>query len=143
MVSGKILPDSERTLTVEVIVSPALLVVVRVVRPPKVLFPPEVLLPLEPPDVLLPAPVVELPPMPPTVELFDDPGRIPPVVELAEDGVPVEPAPATPKTVEVVLGPVAIRTVLVPEAVAVATTVVETPPDPDALEPPAARAGRL
>ena len=140
MFSGNMLQGSERTLTVEVIVSPALLVVVRVVRLPEVLFPPEVLLP---PDVLLPAPVVELPPMPPAVELFDDPGTTPPVVELAEDGVLVGLATVTPPTVEVVLGPVATRTVLVPEAVAVATTVVERPADPDALEVPAAMAGGI
>lgn len=109
----------ERILTVEVRVSPALFVVVRVVRPP-VLFPPEVLLP---PDVPFeaPPPRVELP-APTPVELLD-PAPRPPVVEFTPDGLPVDPAPATPAMVEVVPGPVATRTVLVPDVVAV--TVVE------------------
>ena len=118
--------DQGQRLTVEVMVSPALLVVVRVVRA-------EVLPPVVPlaPDVPFtpPAPDVELP-APPAVEL-PEPEPMPPLVELAPDGVPVDPAPATPETVEVVLAPVARSTVLVPEPVAVAVTVVEALPEPD------------
>ena len=73
-----------------------------------------------------------LAPAPPVVELLE-PEPIPPEVELPEEGVPVDPAPATPLTVEVVLAPVARRTVLVPEPVAVAVTVVDAlPADPEA-----------
>ena len=101
-------------------VLPALLVVVRTVP-----FLPEVELPpvveLEPPRVEL------LPPAPPTGTVEFEPA--PPLVELPEDEVPVEPAPAAPRVVvRVVLEPVATTTVVVPEPELVAVTVaVETP----------------
>ena len=107
----------ERILTVEVMVLPELSVVVSVVRAP-VLFPPEVLLPPVVP-FNAPPPIVELP-APTPVEL---PAPRPPVVEFMPNGLPVDPAPATPAMVEVVPGPVARRRVLVPDVVAV--TVVE------------------
>ena len=107
------------------------------------LLPEDVLLepPTPPADVELlpepvPAPEVELPeldPAPaPEVELPElDPAPAP-EVELPEDAEPVEPAPATPRVV-VVLLPVATTTVDEPEPVVVAVTVVAL------LEPPRAR----
>ena len=89
-------------------------------------FVPEVELPpvveFEPPKVEL------LPPRPPTGVVEFEPA--PPVVELPEDEVPVEPAPAAPRVVvRVASDPVAITTVVVPEFELVAVTVAVDAPE--------------